>query len=108
MSTRVQELMWAGLEEIRHEPTEKRIRALIGGRAVVDSARAILVWEPRRVVPSYAVPAGDLEGDLVPAPLQSPPAAPILHPGIPFAEHSADGEAFDLRVAGAELARAAF
>jgi hypothetical protein len=30
-----------------------------GGQAMVDSRRAVLVWEPKRVVPSYAVPDDD-------------------------------------------------
>jgi len=41
----------SGLGELRHEPTAKRIRAQLGEATVVDSTRAALVWEPRRVVP---------------------------------------------------------
>jgi hypothetical protein len=39
--------------------------------------RAALVWEPRRVVPSYAVPAGDIRGELAP----SAAAPPSRHVG---------------------------
>ena len=67
MSSQVRELMASGFGQLRHEPTAKRIRAVLGGETVVDSTRALLVWEPRRVVPSYAVPAEDVRGDLVPA-----------------------------------------
>ncbi len=56
-----------GLDQLRKEPIAKRIRAVQGGDTVVDTTRAELVWEPRRVVPSYAVPAGDIAGELVPA-----------------------------------------
>ena len=67
MSSQVRELMASGFGELRHEPTAKRIQAVLGGATVVDSTRAVLVWEPRRFVPSYAVPAEDVRGDLVPA-----------------------------------------
>ena len=42
---------------IRHTPTDRRVRA----DDVVDTTRALLVWEPRRIVPSYAVPLADVE-----------------------------------------------
>jgi uncharacterized protein (DUF427 family) len=67
MSSQVRELMASGFGELRHEPTAKRIQAVLGGATVVDSTRAVLVWEPRRIVPSYAVPAEDVRSDLVPA-----------------------------------------
>jgi len=50
------------LGQLRYEPVEKRIRGLISGEVVVDTNRALLVWEPRRVVPSYAVPVQDARG----------------------------------------------
>ena len=56
----------ARLGELRHEPIAKRIRAQVDGGTVVDSTAAVLVWEPRRVVPSYAVPVADVRGDLIP------------------------------------------
>ena len=67
MSSQVRELMASGFGQLRHEPTAKRIQAVLGGETVVDSTRAVLVWEPRRIVPSYAVPAKDVRGELVPA-----------------------------------------
>ena len=67
MSSQVRELMASGFGQLRHEPTAKRIRAVLGGETVVDSTRALLVWEPRRIVPSYAVPAEDVHGELRPA-----------------------------------------
>jgi uncharacterized protein (DUF427 family) len=83
MSTRVSDTMSRQLDQLRHEPTDKRIRATFGDDPVVDSTRAMLVWEPRRVVPSYAVPVEDVAGELLPA------AA---------AAHSGDGEVVSLRV----------
>jgi uncharacterized protein (DUF427 family) len=99
------------LDELRYEPTEKRVRALIAGGAVVDSTRALLVWEPRRVVPSLAVPIADVRGELVPAAVSGAPGSPdppILHPGIAFAGHSTDGQTFDLRVGDATRDGVAF
>jgi hypothetical protein len=67
MSARMRNLFAGGLGELRHEPTAKRIRAVLDGGTVVDTTQAMLVWEPRRVVPSYAVPADDIAADLTPA-----------------------------------------
>jgi uncharacterized protein (DUF427 family) len=99
MATRVRDAMNRRLDELRYEPIEKRVRALLGGDEVVDSSRAVLVWEPHRVVPSFAVPIEDVRGELAPAPAAAEPGAPppILHPGIGFAVHSTDGESLSLR-----------
>jgi uncharacterized protein (DUF427 family) len=95
-----------------HEPTAKRIRIEHGGRTVAETDRALLVWEPRRVVPSYAVPIEDLTLDLVPAtePADAPDPGrfPVLHPGIPFAVHTAQGESLTVRTARGDLEHAAF
>jgi uncharacterized protein (DUF427 family) len=86
---------------------------VLGGETVVDSTRAVLVWEPRRVVPSYAVPVQDVRGELVPAgPAADGPgddvgvalpdvtALRVLDPRVPFTVHSAEGEMVDLLAAG--------
>src|SRR3954451_11970433 len=88
------------LAELRYEHTQKRIRAVVAGETVADSTAALLVWEPRRVVPSYAVPEADLNGELVP--VEAGPAAdgPFLHPGIPFARHSTPGTSYTVRTPG--------
>ena len=109
MSTRVRDAMMKRLRELRHEPIEKRIRATLGGETVVDSRLALLVWEPRRVTPLYAVPVEDVLGELVPSTVEPVTSdAPILHPGIPFAAHSSEGESLDLRAAGRMLEAVAF
>jgi len=113
MSSQVRELMGSGFGQLRHEPTAKRIRAVLGGDTVVDSTRAVLVWEPRRIVPSYAVPVEDVRGELVPAGLAAAgpgdevgvsladvTALRVLDPSVPFTVHSAEGEMADLRAAG--------
>ena len=48
------------LGRLRYEPIDKRIRATVAGRTVVDTGRAVLVWEPKRVVRrAVTVPASD-------------------------------------------------
>jgi uncharacterized protein (DUF427 family) len=111
MSTRVRDAAWRALDDLRHEPTEKRIRVELCGETVADTTGAILVWEPRRVVPSYAVPVADVRAELAPAtPVDAADAlrAPVLHPGIPFAAHTTAGEALDVTVAGQTRPGAAF
>ena len=111
MSTQVHELLASGIGELRYEPTAKRVRATLGGATAVDSTRAVLVWEPRRVVPSYAVPEADIHGQLVPsaAPTTDGELAagsllpdvftrPVLDPSVPFSAHTTGGEAVDVPV----------
>jgi len=88
----MQDLLARARAELRHEPIERRVRASLGAQTVVDSTRAVLVWEPRRVVPSYAVPAVDIRAELSPAPASGEEVAGVLHPRVPFAVHTAAGE----------------
>ena len=110
MSTKVRSLLESGFGQVRYEPTAKRIRAVLGSATVLDSTRAVLVWEPRRVVPSYAVPVDDVRAELIAADPVAAAAAdevglampdvssrPVLDPSVPFAVHTADGQAVDLR-----------
>jgi uncharacterized protein (DUF427 family) len=116
----VRDVLMGSLGQLRYEPVEKRIRGLIGDEVVIDTDRALLVWEPRRVVPSYAVPAHELEGvmSLAREPAAEEPASgiavpllgdrPVYDPSVPFAVHTTPGASLDLRVAGAERRAAAF
>lgn len=91
----MQELLGRARDELRYEPLAWRVRAEADGATALDSTRALLVWEPRRVVPSYAVPLADVHAPLAPAPANVPPpqaVVGVLHPGIPFAVHTAAGE----------------
>jgi uncharacterized protein (DUF427 family) len=109
MSLRVRESLLSGLGGLRHEPTAKRIRAELDGATVVDTTNAVLLWEPRRVVPSYAVPAEDLHARLTPAeptaveaddvgkPMPDVSRRPVLDPSIPFGVHAADGQPLDVQ-----------
>jgi hypothetical protein len=109
MSTRLRALLMGSLHELRHEPIDKRIRAMIGDETVVDTTAALLVWEPRRVVPSYAVPDADIAGEIASAGASAVGSVcdadaphllgrPVLDPSIPFSVHTADGEAVAVRV----------
>src|SRR6185312_9790487 len=120
MSSQVRKLMASGFGQLRHEPTAKRIQAVLGGDTAVDSTRAVLVWEPRRIVPSYAVPAGDIRGELAPAaaaaggaqadgaPLPALSSRPVLTPADPFAAHTAEGQPVDVRAHGQDRPGAGF
>jgi uncharacterized protein (DUF427 family) len=121
MSSQMGALLASGLNELRYEPIGKRIRAVLGGGTAVDSTRAVLVWEPRRIVPSYAVPEGDIHGELASAAaaasgdsreagVQMPALSsrPVLTPADPFAAHTADGHVVDVRAHGQDRPDAGF
>ena len=111
MALRLREAFVRAREELRYEPTEKRVRAILGDHTVADSSAAMLVWEPRRVLPSYAVPADDLHAELAPSTAPPPEGdadAPLLHGGHPFGIHSTPGEVLDVTVGGETREGAAF
>jgi uncharacterized protein (DUF427 family) len=121
VGTMVRDILMGSLGQLRYEPVDKRIRGLVGGQAVIDTDRALLVWEPKRVVPSYAVPVQELEGVIGPAReaaaegrasagLAVPRLGerPVYDPSVPFAVHTTAGTSLDLRVAGVERRAAAF
>ncbi len=61
MALDLRENWFRNLAELRYATTPKRIRADLDGVTVLDTRNALLVWEPRRVVPWYAVPEADLQ-----------------------------------------------
>jgi hypothetical protein len=77
MATRMGARFTGDLAELRYEPVAKRVRAVASGRTFADSRRAVLVWEPKRVVPSYAFPAADLRATLAPADAAPAPEHPV-------------------------------
>src|SRR4051794_12550421 len=121
MAVQLRHHMFGQLGSLRYEPTDKRIRAELDGRTIVDSRRALLVWEPKRVVPSYAVPLDDVTGEIDPdrSPEAVTPAgiaaigAPqlgdrvVLDPSVPFQAHTADGAPVLIRT-GTERTPAGF
>jgi uncharacterized protein (DUF427 family) len=117
MAVLMDKLVMSALPELRTEPVDKWVRASVNGRTLVDSRRARLVWEPRRVVPSYAVPVGDVAATVVPfeddVAAESPvrigaDGPPVLDPRTPFAAHSCPGDVLSLRTDDVDLQGAAF
>lgn len=106
--------MSAGLaalhDELRYEPVSHLVRVRHGDEVVAETTSAMLVWEPRRIVPSYAVPRDDLRAEVVE--LDLPPddpatTPPVLHP-VGFAPHLSSGQVVSLRVGDSTLDRAGF
>ena len=122
MTVRMRDLVGGALDQLRYEPTAKRVRAEADGAVVALTDRAVLVWEPRRVTPTYAVPAEDLRGDLVDPPPRPAPdagggtgfavpdvtALRVLDPRVPFAVHTTPGEPVGVRVPGGDRVVEAF
>lgn len=120
MATRVLLHTLAALDALRYEPTGKRIRADVDGVTALDTPRALLVWEPQRVVPQYAVPAADVRAELTPdAPDAGPRHGPgprplgprgvtVLTPDTGFGVHSTAGQVLTLEVDAIRLPGAAF
>jgi uncharacterized protein (DUF427 family) len=109
MGTRMRDLLGSALQSLRYEPTEKRLRIYLDGQAVADTVNGLLVWEPRRVVPTYAVPVRDVAARLESVGRVDDLAdLPVLVPTNPFTAHSCTGETFDVVLGTASRTAAAF
>jgi len=117
MAVQMSSLVMGALGELRVHPVARWIRATSGGETVVSTTRALIVWEPRRVVPSYAVPVTDVSGQLVPASgtlgVERPVhlragGPPVLTPGTPFSVHTCPGQVLTILTSAGELDGAAF
>lgn len=109
MGIRMRDLLNDALRSLRYEPTEKRLRMYLGGDLVADTVHGLLVWEPRRLVPTYAIPQADFVAELDSAGrVDNVSGMPVLVPTNPFAAHSCTGEMFDVLVGGRRCASAAF
>ncbi|MCV7278810.1 DUF427 domain-containing protein [Mycolicibacterium flavescens] len=114
MAVRMMDLFTGNHDALRFEPTAKRIRVCRGGELVADTQDALLVWEPRRIVPTYAVPWSAIAAHLVPAGAESGDddadrpgtSHALLDPSVPFGHHSSAGTEFDV-IAGDDTAGAA-
>ncbi len=120
MGVRLRDVLMRELDALRYEPIDKRIRAQMADATIIDSSRAMLVWEPRRVVPSYAVPVDDIADELVAAPATervdaaavgvAPMGAPqlagrtVLDPSVPFEVRTTAGEPLAIRAGEREAA----
>lgn len=98
MVTRMDAYLQTALSELRYQPVEKRVRVHLGGELVADTAHPVLIWEPRRVVPSYAIPVEDF----VVAPVAAEPPSTVsvepenlqtmlLDPSVGFGTHTCPG-----------------
>jgi uncharacterized protein (DUF427 family) len=109
MGTRMRDLLGGALPSLRYEPTDKRLRIYLGEQPVADTINGLLVWEPRRVVPTYAVPEADTSARLESVGRVDDLAdLPVLVPTNPFTAHSCTGEMFDVVVGAARRPSAAF
>jgi uncharacterized protein (DUF427 family) len=109
MAVMMRELLASQLDTLRYEPTAKRIRVAVNDNLVADTTNGVLVWEPRRVVPAYAIPAQDISAELRPT-VTGPDAhtPPILDPRIPFTSHTTAGQSYDVVIGGVTRPCAAF
>ncbi|MDI3213032.1 DUF427 domain-containing protein [Arthrobacter sp. AL12] len=120
MATRLSTVLLGAFPELRYEPSAKRVRASLDGSAVVDTLRAYLVWEPRRITPVYAVPEQDLLAELTspalpaasveehPVAIRKGTAPTSLDPSTSFGKHTAAGGELDVVTAAATAPRTAF
>lgn len=112
MAVRARNALLRARRELRYEPTEKRIRAEHRGLITLQSDRALLVWEPRRILPSYAVPEEDVRAGLCEAPeveeLGEVGRRAFLHGGHPFGLRLTEGEPLDVVTTRDTLAGGAF
>jgi uncharacterized protein (DUF427 family) len=70
--------------DLTYYPTSRWIRGTRSENTIVDSRRAVLVWEPGKKVPIYAFPREDVA-------LVSGPAAPSTSQARGFADPDLDG-----------------
>src|SRR3954454_7611129 len=96
-------------DRLRMEPVGKRIRASAGAVPVLDTRSAVLVWEPRRVVPMFAVPEADLAARLEPHEAPEPPRGlpEVLGPAR-FEWHFHEGRSVTLVAGGRSFEGAGF
>lgn len=98
--------------QLGFEPVTVRLRAFADGAAVLDTQQGALVWEPRRIVPVYAVPVAHILAvveltDPQPEPPDLDGLPPMLGPDS-FEPHTTPGTTVDLIVGGRRLPRSGF
>jgi uncharacterized protein (DUF427 family) len=98
--------------QLGYERVPMRLRAYVDSELALDTQRGVLVWEPRRIVPMYAVPEGDLLVGVEPT--DPPPEPPDLN-ALPrilgpdsFEPHTTPGTTLDLVAGPRRIARAGF
>jgi uncharacterized protein (DUF427 family) len=110
MATHVSRELRRALGALRYEPVSRRIRCHLGEVPIFDTTDALLVWEPRQVVPNYAVPESDFLVTLIPydaGTTEGQPLPPVISP-YDYSMHSTPGQRLSLVVSGQELTDVAF
>jgi len=109
MAMQMGEHLMGLLERLRFEPVTRRVRASLDHVPVLDTTDAVLVWEPRRVVPLYAVPTADVAASLVPCAAPEVPdrLPPVLGP-VNFGWHHTPGRSYDVVVGDRTVSAAGF
>lgn len=97
MALRMRHHLGEALGSLRYEPTATRVRADLVGVTWVDTTDAFLVWRPRRIIPVYAVPPGDIAA-----------AVKITDPQPPSDTHTCPGKVVDLDIPGPTLFKIGF
>ncbi len=100
MAVRMRHHLGSVMGALRWEPVPTRVRAYVRGHCVLDTRAALVAWEPRRIVPVYAVPEAAFRYGVTPTDPPPPPAdlaglPPILGPSD-FATHTCPGVVLDV------------
>ncbi|MFW0784760.1 DUF427 domain-containing protein [Gordonia sp. CPCC 206044] len=110
MAISMDQLTMSALDRVRWCAMRRRLRAVVGGQTIVDTLDVVQVWEPYRVVGSYAVPIVDVHPPIT-DPVAVTPAAhhpPILTPDHPFSLHTCAGATWTIQSADGPLYAAGF
>ena len=110
MALKLRSYLMRSLAQLRFEQTSRRIRVRRGSSTLIDTTSAVLVWEPRRIVPVYAVLEGALDATLVPnaAPAHTVEDLPPVLGPEDFSLHTCPGQSLDVHIGHDVLAGAAF
>ena len=99
--------LWSLLGELRRFRSPKRIRAYCDGKLILDSTSALLIWEPKRVTPVYAIPSAQLQAGLTDAgpmladeDLARYARRPVYDPSVPFDLHTTPGRRVSIQPDG--------
>jgi uncharacterized protein (DUF427 family) len=98
--------------QLGFEPVPVRLRAFVDGDPALDTQHGVLVWEPRRIVPVYAVPEDELLVRVEPTdPPPEPPDLDALPPMLgpdSFEPHTTPGTIVDVVTGTRRIPRAGF
>jgi uncharacterized protein (DUF427 family) len=112
MALRMKWHIGQSVPQLGYERVPMRLRAYVDGDLALDTQRGVLVWEPRRIVPMYAVPERDLLVGVEPTdPPPEPPdldALPHIMGPDTFEPHTTPGTVVDLVTGTRRIARAGF